>query len=153
MLEECAFCLRLGLHPISSQIFFQIYNGHRGSPIFKILHFILLSTINISHTSTLNPIGWVHVPHPEPPPISLSISSSGMVLVHQPRASCIMHEHDHDFTYDTIYKLQFHSPSNHPTSSLSHRVHVRLFYTFRLLCCPLYRLSHLLNLYICASIL
>ena len=81
------------------------------------------------HTSTCIHHKCTRVPRPEPPPTSLPIPSLCVIPVHQPQASCILHQTwmEIRFLYDIIHVSmpfsQIIPPSPFPTESK------RLFYT------------------------
>ena len=79
------------------------------------------------HTSTWICHGCTHVPNPEPPPTSLPIPSLWVIPVHQPQASCILHQ---TWTGDLflIYYTCFNAilPNHPPAPSTESK---RLFYT------------------------
>ena len=72
----------------------------------------------------------VHVfPIPNSPPTSLPVPSLWVIPVHQPQASCILHQTCTGDLFHIWYYTYFNAIlPNHPTLSLSHRVK-RLFYT------------------------
>ena len=79
------------------------------------------------HTWTWIRHGWTRIPHPEPPPPSIPGPSLWVIPVHQPQASCIMHQ---IWTGDLFHILyvsmsfsQIIPPSPSPTESK------RLLYT------------------------
>ena len=81
----------------------------------------------------------VHVfPILNPPPTSLPVPSLWVIPVHQPQASCILHQ---TWTGDSF--LIWHYPCfnailpNHPTLSLSHRVQKTVLYI-----CVSFAVSH-----------
>ena len=97
--------------------------------------------IGFCHAST-----WIHhgctcVPHPEPPSHLPPIPSLWVIPVHQPQASCIMHQTWIGDSFHIWYYTCFNAIlPNHPTLTLSHRVqktvcskHLCLF------CCLAYR--------------
>ena len=67
---------------------------------------------------------WVHVvPHPEPPSHLPPVLSFWVIPVHQPQASCIMHQTWTGDSFHIWYHTCFNAIlPNHPTLSLSHRV-------------------------------
>ena len=81
------------------------------------------------YTSTWILHGCTRVPHPEPPPTSLPIPSLWVIPVHQPRASCIMHQtwtgdsFQNDIIHVSMPFSQIIPLSPSPTESK------RLFYT------------------------
>ena len=89
------------------------------------------------HTSTWIRHGCPRVPHPEPS--SLPLPCLRVIPVHQPQASCIMHQTWTGNSFHIWYYTCFNDILlNHPTLSLSHRCQ-RLFYTTLslLLCDPI----------------
>ena len=90
-----------------------------------------------------------------PPSSSLLIPSLWVIPVHQPRASCIMHWTWTGDSFHIGYYTCFSAIlPNHPTLSLSHRVHCSIHLC--LFCCLAYRVIvtiFLNSIYICVSIL
>ena len=64
-----------------------------------------------------------------PPPSSLPIPSLWVIPVHQPQASCILHRTWTGDSFHIWYYTCFNAIlPNHPTFSLSHRVHKTVLY-------------------------
>ena len=141
MLKECAFCLRLGLHPISLSQLFK-YNGHRGavSPYFLFIYFTLQYCIGFAIHQHESAMG-VHVfpilkppSHLPPHPIPLGHPSA-------PAPSTLSHAsnlHLRFVSHVIIYMFQCDSPkSSHPRplpqSPKDCSMHLCLF------CCLAYR--------------
>ena len=72
----------------------------------------------------------IHVfPILNPPPSSLPVPSLWVVPVHQPQASCILHWTWTGDSFHIWYYTCFNAIlPNHPTLSLSHRVHKTVLY-------------------------
>ena len=72
----------------------------------------------------------IHVfPILNPPPSSLSVPSLWVVLVHQPQASCTLHQTWTADSFHIWYYTYFNAIlPNHPTLSLSHRVQKTVLY-------------------------
>ena len=106
------------------------------------------------HTSALICHGYTHVPHPEPPFPSLPVPSLWVISVHQPQASCILHWTWIGDSFLIWYYTCFSAIlPNHPTLSLSHRVHCSIHLC--LFCCLAYRVIvtiFLNSIYICINI-
>ena len=102
--------------------------------IFTLFYFTILYWF--CHTSTWIRHGCTWVPNPEPS--SHPIPSLWVVPVHQPQASCIMHQ---TWTADSLliwYYTCFNAIlPNHPTLSLSHRVQKTVLYI-----CVSFAVSH-----------
>ena len=81
----------------------------------------------------------VHVfPTLNPPPSSLPIPSLWVIPVHQPRASCVMHQAWSGDSFHIWYYTCFNAIlPNHPTLSLSHRVQMTVLYI-----CVSFAVSH-----------
>ena len=91
------------------------------------------------HTSTWIHHRYAHAPHPEPPPTFLSIPSLWVIPVHQPQASCIMHQTWTGDSFHIWYYTCFNAIlPNHPTLSLSHRVQKTVLYI-----CVSFAISHI----------
>ena len=80
------------------------------------------------HISTWICHGCTHVPNPEPPPTSFPIPSLWVIPVHQPQASCILHQTWTGDSFPIWYYTCFNAilkiiPPPSPTESK------RLFYT------------------------
>ena len=88
------------------------------------------------HISTWIRHRYTHVPHPEPS--SLPIPSLWVVPVHQPQASGIVHQTWTGDSFHIWYYACFNAIlPNHPTLSLSHRVHKTVLYI-----CVSFAISH-----------
>ena len=81
----------------------------------------------------------VHVfPTLNPPPSSLPIPSLWVIPVHQPQASCVMHQAWSGDSFHIWYYTCFNAIlPNHPTISLSHRVQMTVLYI-----CVSFAVSH-----------
>ena len=81
------------------------------------------------HTLIWIHYGYTHSPHPEPPPTSLPVPSHWVNPVHQPQASCILHQTWTGDSFLIWYYACFNAIlPNHPTLSLSHRVQKTVLY-------------------------
>ena len=105
------------------------------------------------HTSTRICHGCTRVPHCEPPPSSLPVPSLWVISVHQPQASCILHQTWTGDLFLIWYYTCFNAilpiiPLPLPQSPKEYSIHLCLF------CCLTYRviITIFLNS-ICVSIL
>ena len=80
----------------------------------------------------------VHVfPMLNPPPTSLPVPSLWVIPVHQPQASCIMHQTWTGDSFHICYTCFNAILPNHPTLSLAHRVQNTVLYI-----CVSFAVSH-----------
>ena len=83
---------------------------------FTILYWFCQTSTCICHKYT-------SVPHPEHPSLSLPILSLWVIPVHQPQASCNLHQTWTGASFLMWYYTCFNAIlQNHPTLTLSHRV-------------------------------
>jgi len=97
---------------------------------FKILFYLTLQyCIGFAIYQNESATG-IHVfPILNPPPSSLRIPSLWVVPVHQPQVSSIVHRTWTGNSFHILYYTCFIAiPPNHPTLSLSHRVHKTVLY-------------------------
>ena len=74
-------------------------------------------------------MGCTRVPHPEP--TSLPVPSLWVIPVHQPQASCLLHQTWTGDSFLIWYYTCFNAIlPNHPTLSLSHRVQKTVLYIY-----------------------
>ena len=100
-----------------------------------IYHFFIIIIILFTvlywfcHTSTWICHRCTHVPLPEPPSHLISVPSLWVIPVHQPQASCILHQTWAGDSFLIWYYTCFNAIlPNHPTLSLSHRVQKTVLY-------------------------
>ena len=94
--------------------------------VIIIIYFIILYWF--CHTSTCIRHGCTHVSHPEPPPTSLPIPSLWVIPVHQPQASCILHQTWIDDSFLIGYYTCFNGILPNYPPSLSHRIRKIVLY-------------------------
>ena len=119
-------------------------NGRRYFIFFNFLHFIIIIIFTLQycigfaihqHASATG----VHMfPILNPPPMSLPIPCLWVIPVHQPQASCILHQTWTGDLFLIWYYTRFNAIlPNHPTLSLSHRVQKTVLYI-----CVSFAVSH-----------
>ena len=120
-----------------------LWENTRHSPFLKFIYFNW-KLITLQYYSGFCPtLAWIShgctcVPHPEPPPSSLPVPSLWVIPVHQPRASCIMHQTRSGDSFHIWYYTCFNAIlPNHPTLALSHRVQKTVLYI-----CVSFAVSH-----------
>ena len=105
-----------------------VINSSRISFFFFLIFFYFKILYWFFHTST-----WIRhrctcVPHSEPPSHLPPIPSFWVIPVHQPRASCIMHQTWTGELFHIWYTCFNAILPNHPTLALSHRVQKTVLY-------------------------
>ena len=110
-----------------------ILGANNKSNIFELFfsiilfYFLTLQLYWFCHISTWICHRYTRVPHPEPS--SLPIPSFWVIPVHQPQTSSIVHRTWTGDSFHIWYYTCFNAIlPNHPTLSLSHRVHKTVLY-------------------------
>ena len=125
----------MALRPSTHSVIIWIlcYNFNNNNCFLKLLLLLLFFTLQYcigfaihQHVSTTG----VHVfPILNPPPTSLPILSLWVIPVHQPQASCILHQTWTGYLFLIWYYTCFNAIiPNHPPPSLSHRVQKTVLY-------------------------
>ena len=131
-------CSSSGLILCASVKLFELFIFYYFFNFLLLLFFTLQYCIDFAIHQHASATG-VHIfPILNPPPTSLPILSLWVIPVHQPQASCILHQTWTGYSFLIWYCTCFNAIlPNHPTLSLSHRAQKTVLYI-----CVSFALSH-----------
>ena len=125
--------------PSDSLLWFALIYFSIGLYHFPFIYLLLYNTVLVLPYIDMNP-PWVYMCSPSwiPPPTFLPTPSLWVIPVHQPQASCILHQTWTDDLFLIWYYTCFNAIlPNHPTLSLFHRVQKTVLYI-----CVSFAVSH-----------